>query len=95
MKKFIAVLMIAMIIGVVGSEVNAKGYRNRYTSRSSVRVRGYTKRSTGTYVMSHRRTALDGYKINNWSTKGNMNPYTGKKGTVNPTKKLLPNLKNY
>lgn len=52
---------------------------------SVVRVRGYTKRN-GTYVAPHHRTNPDTTKLNNWSTKGNMNPYTGKEGTIDPLK---------
>lgn len=44
------------------------------------RVRGYTKKD-GTYVPSYERTKPDGSKTNNFSTKGNTNPYTGKEGT--------------
>ena len=44
-------------------------------------VNGYFK-SNGTYVAPHYRTSPDATKNNNWSTKGNINPYTGKKGTV-------------
>jgi hypothetical protein len=47
---------------------------------SSSRVGGYTKRG-GTQVAAARRTTPDGNKKNNYSTKGNMNPHTGKKGT--------------
>lgn len=47
---------------------------------ASKRVGGYTRKS-GTHVSSYRRTNADGRKHNNYSTKGNMNPYTGKKGT--------------
>ena len=43
-------------------------------------VRGYTTRS-GTYVAPHRQTNPNGTKSDNWSTKGNVNPYTGKLGT--------------
>ena len=46
------------------------------------RVRGYM-RSDGTYVHSYHRTNKDHSKSNNYSAKGNTNPYTGKKGTVN------------
>ena len=45
-----------------------------------VYVRGYTK-SNGTYVRGHYRSRPDGNFGNNWSTKGNVNPYTGKAGT--------------
>ena len=48
-----------------------------------VAVRGYY-RSNGTYVPPHYRSAPDGSVYNNYSTKGNQNPYTGKSGTVNP-----------
>lgn len=47
---------------------------------SSVRVRGYTRKSTGTYVYPSRRTSPNHTKIDNYSTKGNYNPYTGKVG---------------
>jgi hypothetical protein len=44
------------------------------------RVRGYTTKS-GKYVAPHHRSAPNGKKSDNYSTKGNANPYTGKKGT--------------
>jgi hypothetical protein len=47
---------------------------------SSSRVHGYT-RSNGTRVESHRRTTPEGSFRNNYSTKGNVNPHTGKSGT--------------
>lgn len=46
-------------------------------------VRGYTKKD-GTYVEPHYRSSPDNNPYNNYSTKGNTNPYTGKKGTKNP-----------
>jgi hypothetical protein len=48
-----------------------------------VYVHGYT-RSNGTYVAPHMRSAPDGNPYNNWSTQGNVNPYTGSVGTHNP-----------
>jgi hypothetical protein len=45
-----------------------------------VSVRGY-HRKDGTYVRPHMRSAPDGRFENNWSTYGNVNPYTGKLGT--------------
>lgn len=44
------------------------------------RTRGYTKKN-GTYVAPHYSTKPNRTKQDNWSTKGNRNPYTGKKGT--------------
>jgi len=49
------------------------------------RVRGYKKRN-GTYVMPHYRTSPNRSLFDNWSTKGNLNPYTGKQGTKDPFK---------
>lgn len=50
---------------------------------SQVRVRGYTRKD-GTYVAPHYRSAPNSSKNDNYSTRGNYNPYTGKKGSVNP-----------
>ena len=49
-----------------------------------VRVKGHFRKD-GTYVPPHYRTAPDGRFYNNWSTYGNVNPYTGEFG-----KKLYP-----
>ena len=54
-------------------------------SLSDVSVRGYY-RSNGTYVKPHMRSNPDGNFNNNWSTLGNVNPYTGNPGT-----KIHPN----
>ncbi len=43
-------------------------------------VRGYTTRR-GTVVAPHWRSVRDATRRNNWSTKGNINPETGKPGT--------------
>jgi hypothetical protein len=52
-------------------------------SGSSHSVHGYTRKD-GTYVAPHRQTDPDDSRRNNWSSKGNTNPYTGKEGTVDP-----------
>lgn len=46
-------------------------------------VSGYTRKD-GTYVQPHQQTNPNSTKLDNWSTKGNVNPYTGKEGTVEP-----------
>ncbi|WP_052332482.1 hypothetical protein [Bacteroides neonati] len=51
-------------------------------SIAQVRVKGYYKKN-GTYVQPHVRSSPDGSVSNNWSTKGNINHYTGKEGTKN------------
>lgn len=43
-------------------------------------VNGYTK-SNGTQVQGYYRSDANSTKADNWSTKGNTNPYTGKEGT--------------
>jgi hypothetical protein len=48
-----------------------------------VYVHGYVTKN-GTYVAPHYRSAPDGNPYNNWSTVGNVNPYTGQAGTKNP-----------
>ncbi|MCS6267422.1 MAG: hypothetical protein H2174_07630 [Vampirovibrio sp.] len=40
---------------------------------------GYTRRD-GTYVQPHMRSDRDSSFSNNWSTKGNVNPYTNERG---------------
>ncbi len=52
-------------------------------AQAQVYVDGYT-RQDGTYVAPHYRSAPDGNPFNNYSTQGNINPYTGQMGTVNP-----------
>lgn len=41
-------------------------------------------RQNGTYVQPHYSSPPDGNAFNNYSTQGNVNPYTGQAGTVNP-----------
>lgn len=50
-------------------------------SFAQVSVKGYY-RSNGTYVQPHQRTAPNYTRNDNYSTIGNVNPYTGKAGTL-------------
>lgn len=69
MKKiFMLILGLAMLLGSFN------------LASAAVHVRGYYK-SNGTYVAPHYRSDPDGSAWNNWSTSGNINPYTGKRGT--------------
>lgn len=52
-------------------------------AQSSHYVRPHVTRN-GTYVEGHYQTNPDSSRLNNWSTQGNINPYTGRTGTVNP-----------
>ena len=59
------------------------------TSLSAKYVHGYTK-SNGTHVNGYHRSGRNHTKSDNYSTKGNINPYTGKAGT-----KTYNNYTNY
>lgn len=63
-------------LGLLTRQAHSKGKG----SGSAVPVKGYY-RSDGTYVAPHMRSAPDGDPSNNWSTRGNVNPYTGEEGT--------------
>lgn len=41
---------------------------------------GYVRKD-GTYVAPHKSSSPNSTKSDNWGTKGNVNPYTGKAGT--------------
>jgi hypothetical protein len=45
-------------------------------------VSGYYKKN-GTYVQRYNRSSADSTQRNNYSFKGNVNPYTGRVGTKN------------
>ncbi|WP_263833728.1 hypothetical protein [Sulfurospirillum oryzae] len=95
--RFISTLLI--IVGLCFSPAFAKGSSGSHKSSSSkshssskssssksysdVSVKGYTKKD-GTHVSAYKRTSPNSSKSDNYSTKGNVNPYTGKKGTKNP-----------
>jgi TPR repeat protein len=53
-----------------------------FEADAAVHVGGYTRKN-GTYVAPHYRSAPNHTKADNYSTKGNVNPYTGKAGTKN------------
>jgi hypothetical protein len=50
---------------------------------AQVYVKPYT-RSDGTTVQGHYRSAPNNTVLDNYSTRGNVNPYTGQPGTVDP-----------
>ena len=60
---------------------------------ADVFVNGYYRKD-GTYVQPYYRSNPDGNILNNWSTQGNVNPYTGKTGTVNPYNSYSQPIKN-
>jgi hypothetical protein len=55
-----------------------------YAEARASRVGGYTRRSTGAYVMPHHRTTPNRTRFDNYSSRPNTNPFTGKSGTRDP-----------
>jgi hypothetical protein len=54
---------------------------NAVSAASNHYVRGYTTRN-GIHVIPHHQTNTNSTNFDNWSTRGNINPYTGKAGTT-------------
>jgi hypothetical protein len=73
------ILMLVMFAGVADAG-HGHGGRGTGASSSSHSVRGYTTKR-GTHVAPHRQSNADHTQRNNWSTKGNKNPVTGRAGT--------------
>lgn len=71
MKKFIIVALIAAAFCS--------------TAAAQTAVRGYTKKD-GTYVQPHYRSSPNTTTTDNYSTRGNVNPYTGQSGTKPDTR---------
>jgi len=65
MKKVLFAVMVVLALCAVA---HADNYVNGYY------------RKDGTYVQGHYKTPSDNYFYNNYSSQGNYNPYTGKKG---------------
>ena len=71
MKKITRILLVALSTLLLTQAT----FAYKYTS-------GYIKKS-GTYVGGHYKTDSNSYKGDNFSTKGNINSFTGKKGYKN------------
>jgi len=69
-------LLIAITIALSAFYITAEAADNVYVHRHITK--------SGTIVQQHYRTAPDHNRFNNWSSKGQANPYTGKRGTKNP-----------
>jgi hypothetical protein len=86
LKSFLA-LSVSLVVVEASARGGYGGHRgssysspSSYSNPSSVHVNGYTK-SNGTYVAPHERSAPNDTKSDNWSHKGNTNPFTGEVGT--------------
>ena len=79
MKKvqiFSLIASVVLVLGLVGFVGSAEAARR-------VRVRGHYRPSTGRYIESHYRTSPNSTRWDNWSTDGNYNPHTGRRGRTN------------
>jgi hypothetical protein len=83
MKKLALIISLALFIPpVFAKQSSSDGYKSNGSSKSN-NVRGYTKKD-GTYVAPHNRTNPNNTQRDNWTSKPNQNPYTGKDGTKEP-----------
>lgn len=84
MKK---VAIIFLVGTLAAAPVFAKGGSHSSVGHSSTggshSIKGYVKKD-GTYVAPSNATNPNHSKYDNWSTKGNVNPYSGKDGTKDP-----------
>lgn len=64
-----------IIIGVLCAVVASTSF--------AASVKGYVRKD-GTYVAPHYRSNPNSSKLDNYSSQGSVNPYTGRQGTVNP-----------
>lgn len=69
--------MKAFVILALAAAVSAPAFADQY-------VKGHT-RSDGTYVAPHHRSSPNSVQYDNYSTKGNTNPYTGERGSQRDT----------
>ena len=73
---FFALVVGALIVSVSPAEARGRGGRGGDLVRVAPHVR-----KGGSFVPPHARTGPNSTKLDNWSTRGNVNPYTGKQGT--------------
>ena len=96
MKKQIMVLVLSLCLAMafIGEAAARGGFKGGgfkmgnsglkgFSSSRPVPVRPYI-RNNSTIVMPHFRTSPNATIKDNWSTRANINPFTGKLGTRNP-----------
>ncbi len=65
-------IAIGLALAIISSSASAQTH-----------VQGHWRKD-GTYVQPHVRSNPNGTRLDNWSTRPNINPYTGRQGTRNP-----------
>lgn len=82
-------ICIALALASLAGAAMAKGGHGGHSSHGganpggSHHVSGYTKKD-GSHVAPHQATNPNDSKRDNWSSKGNVNPHTGKEGNKDP-----------
>jgi hypothetical protein len=94
MKRTMTLLLLLLLSTLPSLAQHSHSYIRSYASKSSaaccskstsdIQVHGYTKKN-GTVVQPYYRSHENGTQRDNFSTKGNVNPYTGKIGTKQAT----------
>lgn len=79
-------MKLAIVIGFTLAGMTAPAF-----AQSAQYVPGYF-RADGTYVQGYYRTVPDSNPYNNYSARGNVNPYTGRQGYRNPYATPAPNV---
>ena len=79
MRSFIAIVFVMTTV-TVSTPIFATN-----SSGGTHSVKGYTTKN-GTYVAPHQQTNPNKTQRDNWSSKPNVNPDTGKAGTIEPKK---------
>jgi hypothetical protein len=82
MRNCLLAALVAFTTGTFAQVAFARGggHGGSLSSGGSHRVSGYVTKN-GTYVAPHMQTNPNSTRGDNWSTKGNTNPYTGQPGT--------------
>ena len=74
----ISSILVLSLIAALANAKNSSAY-----SGGSHSVRGHVKKD-GTYVPPHHATNPNNTQRDNWTSKPNVNPYTGKEGKKEP-----------
>jgi len=90
MRNVLGIAALILVVGLSGSVyARGGGHSSSHPSYSSHSVSSYRPdhtvhdytRSDGKHVNSYHATNRNSTRNDNYSTKGNVNPYTGKAGT--------------
>lgn len=95
MKRTIALILSLVAFPIFAADVYHQGYMRSDGTyvQPYVGANGYQQgymRSDGTYVQPYYQPVPDRTPYNNYNTQGNVNPYSGQQGTVQPYQPVQP-----